>query len=161
MYEVLIHRRGPTPDLLVRELNNINREAARLMGEYWHQRFFPKHFTHRGATEYGYAKRNVHYERRKYKKFGHTYPLTFTGDSKARASHPRIKATAKRGEAKVRVLMNAPTLNLRPTGGRINLRQELTTVSQAEANELAGEVSFFLQYVFSKLGNRTTTTKAA
>lgn len=161
MYEVLIHRRGPTPDLMVRELNNINREAARLMGEYWHVKFFPKHFTHRGATEYGYAKRNTHYERRKYKKFGHTYPLTFTGASKARASSPRIVATAKRGEAKVRVLMNAPTLNLIPTGGRINLRTELTTVSEPEAQEMAGEVSFFLQYVFSKLANRTSTSRAA
>jgi hypothetical protein len=160
MYEILIHRRGPVPSLMARELNNINREAARLMGEYWHSRFFPKHFTHRGATEYGYAPRNQHYLARKLKKYGHTYPLVYTGDSRQRAGHPRIVATAKRGEAKVRVIMNAPTLNLIPQGGRINLRQELTTVSQPEAHELGGEVSFFYQYVFSKL-NRTSTSRAA
>lgn len=160
MYEMVVHRRGPTPDLLARELNNINREAARAMGELWHLRFFPKHFTHRGATEYGYTKRNARYERFKYKKFGHTYPLVFTGNSRTRASSPRIVATAKRGEARVRVIMHAPTLNLTPKGGRINLRKELTTVSLAEAEELARETGFFLQYVFSKI-NSTSTARAA
>jgi hypothetical protein len=161
MYEIVIHKRGPTPKLLARELNSVNRETARLMGDYWHQRFFPKHFTHRGATEYGYKKRNEFYEAKKLKKFGHTYPLVFSGEGKEQASHPRIVATAKRGEARVRVIMNAPVFNFRSSPNAPNMAEELRTISEPEANELGREAGFFQQYLFSKLRGRTETIRAA
>lgn len=172
MIEVTLTKRGPTPKLLARELNNINREAARTMGQLWHQRYFPKHFTQAGATEYGYVPRQGmpgrpgprgfkrSYTGRKLAKYGHTHPLELTGESKERASHPRITATAKRGEAKVRVIMNAPGFNRRYPGSPIDMRKELTTVSQREAQELANEVGFFLQFVFSKI-RRAEVIKAA
>jgi hypothetical protein len=131
------------------------------MGQYWHQHFFRKHFTHRGATEYGYTKRNPHYEFRKYKKFGHTYPLVYSGQGRTDASSPRIVATATRAEARVRVIMHAPVFNFKNPHSNVNMRRELTTVSQAEAQELAREAGFFQHYLFTKLGRTATRTRAA
>lgn len=161
MYEIVIVKRGPTPKLAARELNNVNRETVRLMGEYWHQKYFPKHFTHAGATEYGYQERNAHYEMRKLKKYGHTYPLVFSGQGRQDASHPRIVATAKRGEARVQVIMNAPVFNLRSSPSAPNMRRELITISQAEADSIAREAGFFQQYLFSRYRNHTQTIRAA
>jgi len=163
MFEITLRKRGPTPKLLARELNNINREAARAMGQFWHSRYFKKHFTLAGASEYGYAPREGSaarpgprgfkrsYTGKKLARVGHTRPLEYTGESRERASHPRIVATARRGEAKVRVIMNAPTFNFRRPGSSIDMRKELTTVSRPEADAIANETGFFLQAVFSKI----------
>jgi hypothetical protein len=163
VFEITLTKRGPTPKLLARELNSINREAARSMGHLWRQRYFDKHFTLAGANEYGYAPREGSslrpgvkgfkrtYTGKKLAKFGHSHPLEYTGESRERASTPRIVATAKRGEAKVRVIMNAPAFNFKRPGSAIDMRKELTTVSRREADEIAHETGFFLQAVYAKI----------
>jgi len=143
MIEVTVTERGPTPKLMLRQLNDVARAVAAELGDYWHRNYLPKHFTHAGATEYGYAKRNRRYEMRKLKTEGHTYPLVGPRNRKGEL-HSKdmmrirdIRATAKKGEAKVRVVLHMPHLNYRPAGGRIDMRQEITTVSQREADQLA------------------------
>ena len=170
-----------------RELNNILRGAWFKVGQFWHRRFRPKHFTHRGATEYGYAPRQgersagmaagaydptgeLHhkgprgdadltsgggyrgrwrskddpalpagtaftrsYTAQKLRAKGHTYPLVWSGRSKARSEIQDIRPTAKG----VRIVINAPALNLRPgRHGRINLRDEMTEISAGEEHTL-------------------------
>jgi hypothetical protein len=161
MYVIDIVKRGPTPKLMQRELNTINRETVRMMGQFWHQKYFAKHFTHAGATEYGYTPRNKFYELKKLKVHGHTYPLKYSGRGQQDASHPRIVATATRHEAKVHVIMHAPVFNFRNPHSRINMRVELTTVSLAEIQAIANEASFFQHYLFCKLGRTPTRSRAA
>ena len=110
---------------------------------HWHRRLRPKHFTHAGATEYGYIPRRGEdgsgsarfrgsYTQRKLRKFGHTYPLVWSGRSRQQSNTTRITATAKGGKA----TYNLPTLNLRPRGGRINMRAEFQEISAKEEGEM-------------------------
>lgn len=173
MFEITLTKNGPTPKLVQRELNNIHREAARTMGQVWAARFRAKHFTNAASAEYGYTPRQGEsgrphpkgfrrsYTGRKLKQFGHTRPLVKTGESEAQTRAPRIVATATRSEAKVRVIMNAPGFNRRYAGSPIDMRKELTTVTEREGQELAREAGFFLQFVFSKLRQSERTTIAA
>lgn len=66
------------------------------LGRLWHRFLLPKHFTHAGATEYGYAPRTRLYTLRKRKKWGHTYPLVWSGATKQAALRTQdVKATSK------------------------------------------------------------------
>ena len=110
------------------------------IGHYWHRALRPKHFTHRGATEYNYEPRvgerwnlgskgfRASYTGRKLRRFGHTRPLVYTGQSERDSKIARIVATSKR----VRVIMTLPRLNWRhPSRGK-TMREELTTISKGE-----------------------------
>ncbi len=169
MYEVALKSTGPTPKLLRRELNNCHRDAAANMGEFWHERFRAKHFTNAGATEYGYTPRQGErgrpsgkfrssYTGRKLTKFGHTRPLVYTGESERRTRQLDVRATAKRGEARVRVVLHAPALNFRYSGSPIDMRYEMTTVSQRESEAIAEETATFLKYRY-RLIKETKTEK--
>jgi hypothetical protein len=138
---------GPTPDMARREFNKISRGAWGDAGVYWHQMLRPKHFTHAGATEYGYAKRagvgltgkafRASYTGRKLRKYGHTYPLVLTGESKVRtATLGRVYATRD----SARVTMNAPALNFwhRKMTPGLDMAAEMTTISDPERGELIG-----------------------
>lgn len=137
---------GPTPKLLMRQLNAIHRDTAADLGAHWHQHFRPKHFTHRGATEYGYQPRQGErgssggfknsYTQRKLKKWNHSRPLVWSGRSEALASIRDIRPTAKKGQATARVVIHARALNFRRSEKAPNMRREMTTISPAEAAEL-------------------------
>jgi hypothetical protein len=156
MFEIALHKAGPVPSLLKRELNNCHRDAMRWAGEFWHRNFREKHFTNAGSTEYNYTPRSGEpgsdfpgrfaqsYTGRKLKKFGHTRPLEYKGESRRRTRSPRIVATAKRGEASVRVVMDAPGLNRRYAGSQINMRAELVTISAGEAPQIVAQIDRFL-----------------
>lgn len=58
------------------------KDGFKAAGMHHWQNTLPLHFTHQGATRYGYQKRKTGYEQRKLRRFGHTYPLVFTGQSK-------------------------------------------------------------------------------
>ena len=124
-----------------RALNDVMRETVREMGVYWHGHYLPKHFTPAGAAEYGYTPRTKGYMIRKARVKHHQNPLEYSGESKARATMIRdVRPTATRNNVKVRVVLHTPALNFIPKGGRINLRDEVTRVSDREANTL-GEVA--------------------
>lgn len=162
-WEVAIEKRGATPKLVQRELNNIHRETVRTMAQIWATRFRQKHFTNAASAEYGYTPRQGEpgrpgrrgfrrsYTGRKLAEYGHTRPLVKSGDSEQQTRNPRIVATATRAEAKARAIMNAPGFNRRYAGSPIDMRKELTTVSGREAEELTREGGFFIQFVFSNL----------
>ncbi len=114
------------------------------MAQHWDTEFKERHFTKEGAREYGYIPRKGERGGRNFKKtytgrkkeaFGHTLPLVFTGDTMRRlTSVSDIRATKKFGRA----ILNAPTLNFIPFGGRINLRDEMTRVSDDEIEVITG-----------------------
>ena len=51
---------------------------------WWYKTALPRHFTPRGASEYGYHARTSGYNSRKQKKYGHQNPLQFTGALRAK-----------------------------------------------------------------------------
>jgi len=137
-------RKIGSPDLAARELRKYLREVWRMAGERWHQTMRPQHFTRAGARKYGYLpragergneRRNFRssYTGRKLRRFGHTNPLVYTGLSMALTRPRDVRATAKG----VRVVMNSPGFNRRNPRSRINMREELTRVTEEEANLLA------------------------
>lgn len=172
MIEVKITEQGPTPRLMMRQKNQVHREAAIELAHYWHDNFARKHFTQAGAAEYGYAPRkgqpgNPHpkgfkrsYTGRKLKTQGHTRPLTYTGQSYLLviASRNNVTATATKGQATARLRMNAPALNFRHPRSRIDMRAELTTISPREATELSVQAGRYLQQRYQALRDSETTT---
>jgi hypothetical protein len=129
---VKVTETGCTPKLMKKEFNEVMRNAWRITGTFYHSTFIAKHFTHRGATEYGYKPRVKGYEMKKLKAKGHTYPLVWSGESKQQALVKDIKENPKG----VRITINAPHLEIRHRKSPINMVREMTTVSQAEIAEL-------------------------
>jgi hypothetical protein len=126
---------GPVPgsvNLRARTWRRLQKWCWQETGRYWHEHFREKHFTHRGATEYGYTKRDPEYERRKFHEHGHTYPLVLTGESKERTEREDVRATFR----KVRVVLHAPTLSFIPAGSEVKMSEEIRTISEREAKEL-------------------------
>lgn len=154
MIGCVIHYIGPTPDVIKREWNRLKKEAYQHIGEYWHARFMPKHFTHRGAREYRYQPRQGEsgnasdkgfrrsYTGQKLRKYKHTLPLVFTGETKVLAAQRDVRSTSKG----CRVVIRANRLNLinRRAAKPINMREEMTTVSPAEQAELARQFNIML-----------------
>lgn len=132
MILITVRETGPTPGMMRREFNRHVAEAHAHMGAHWHRVMRPEHFTHRGAAKYGYTQRTGKHQRRKLRRFGHTYPLVFTGESRRLSGIMDIRATS-RG---VRVVMRTRALNFRPKGWTGTMADELRKVTPAEQSEL-------------------------
>ncbi|MCG8407561.1 MAG: hypothetical protein MI923_20380 [Phycisphaerales bacterium] len=158
--------RGPVPRVIRKEFNRIKKSAYRHIGNYWHRFFLRKHFTRAGAKEYGYLPRKGEsgnpdpfnfkrsYTGRKLKRFGHTNPLVFSGESMRRAM-VRIVRSTSRG---ARVVMKAPAFNFRNKHSNINMREELTRVSRPERQK---KVQLFDRFLDRRLEaiNKTRTVR--
>lgn len=132
-----------------KEWRGILKEAWAVVGEYWHKQFLPKHFTIAGAHEYGYQKRTKKYERQKARKKGHHRPIVWSGETERQAKRWRdVRISSKGARVVLRGLprhiwMAGWGKKVRSQGAsalranRPNLPQELMTVSDAEARELA------------------------
>lgn len=132
------------------EVNNAVRVGFHQVGVYWHQNFRKKHFSAVAFTEYGYQARSKKYWYRKLKKTGQALPLVFTGKSRARSESATISETVKQ----VKVAMDLPTLNLRPKGGRINMAEEMRTISPREHEQLEKVMAASLRDTFRSQRNR-------
>lgn len=150
-FDITVERTGGAA-LKKRDYNRIRSQAYSAAGTLWHQRFSRKHFTHAGARKYGYTKRKGQefafgskafrrsYTGRKWRKFRHTNPLQYTGESKRIvAGQTKVKAT-RRGAVKASVIMPARTFNRRPAGSMINMRIEMTTVATDETRQMGTKV---------------------
>lgn len=158
---------GPTPKLLRKQLNTIHRETAIDLGSHWHAHYRAKHFTHAGATEYGYQPRagergsgrafRGSYTARKLKLHNHTRPLVWSGRSEALAAIRDIRATAVKGSATSRVVIHARALNWRRSEKSPDMRREMTTISKSEAAELTALASRRLQDRFAAVKDQEQT----
>jgi len=170
--EVKITEQGPTPRLMMRQKNQVHREAATDLAHFWHDQYVRKHFTQAGASEYGYAPRkgqpgNPHpkgfkrsYTGRKLALKNHTRPLVWSGASYllVLASRNNVTATATKGQATARLRLNAPALNFKNPRSRIDMRTELTTISPREASEMSVRAGEYLQQRYAALRDSETTT---
>ena len=125
-----------------RSLRKRYREAAlpswEETGKQFHVQMRPNRFTHRHATEAGYKKRDPKYNRQKFKKYGHTYPLVKTGEVRSLVKTARIKARSGTGQANnqggVKVTYRgARKLNFKNPHSDINMVEEFTTITEREA----------------------------
>lgn len=123
-------------------------------GEHWHRNILAKHFTHRGATEYGYQERSVKHNRRKLRKFGHTYPNVFTGEMKHAVMRAReLSATSKGGK----VVLYGPThlYAFRKDYKQPDKAAEISAISEADARELAAVIDRYIEQELNKDGGRS------
>ena len=58
------------------------KSGIKAAAEFWRRQMAPDHFNSGAVGRYQYRPRSKKYMERKQNKFGHQYPLVFTGDSK-------------------------------------------------------------------------------
>lgn len=127
-------------------VNRIVRTAMQEMGLKWRDDYLPDHFTNRGATKYRYTPRDGErasgkkfkqsYTGQKLKKYGHTRPLEWSGDTKRQALSDR-RAIAKSTSKRSHVSCPLPVgLNRKNPNTEINMREEIETVTTSEIREL-------------------------
>jgi hypothetical protein len=164
MFGAVLKYSGATPKLAARQRNAVQKEAFAYALKFWHAKYRDKHFTNAGATEYGYTPRKGErgsgrrfkgsYTAYKLKKMGHTRPLEFSGRSRALAARENVTSTSKGGRARI----NAPALNFRNRFSQINMRDEMTRVSDAERSALTREFGDYLTGRFARLTAKETVT---
>jgi len=137
-YQIKLDVSGPPYGLRRRVFNGFKKHAFFKAGVFWHRLLRPKHFTNRGATEYGYTPREGErgsgrrfknsYTAAKLKARGHTRPLVWSGQSLALSQQRRIYATSKG----VRVTMPVRAFNFRPKNSNVDMAREFTAHTPAE-----------------------------
>lgn len=130
-----VRDRGATPRGMRKRLNAQKKDAWYEAATMYHREMTPKRFTEEHARRAGYTKRKRAYNRRKYKRFGHTRPLEFTGTAK-RAVIREASITNTSNGAKVRY-RGGRVFNFRNPKSEVNMLLEFTTVLQDEADQIA------------------------
>ena len=143
----------------------ILKEAWGNVGIFWHRQLLPKHFTKRGATEYGYQKRvgeNMRGEKgfartymgRKLREKGHSRPLVFTGRMERAAKQTRdVRATSKGVTVVLTSLPRYAYQIAHP--GDPNKAKELGTISKQDAALMARVLDRELERLGNQRGGRT------
>lgn len=173
-FKVSYHGAVPSElGLSQRKFNDIKRNAWYHVGKYWMAHFRRKHFTHAGAREYGYLPRkgqagNTHpkgfwasYCGQKQKQKGHTLPLVWSGESREKSKAARIHATATAKKSRCRIVLNVPTLNYKNPHSQIDMRAEMTRISEREMQILAKEYEKHIDMQLQMFGGLQTIRIAA
>lgn len=151
-------------NLSKRTLNaHVLKPAYHDIGVYWHTHYRKKHFTHAGASEYGYTPRKGDrgsgrrfkgsYTAKKIRKWGHSKPLIWTGESERLTRIRDVRATSKG----CRVVLKANKLNFRSRHTEIRMREEMTRISRREARELTKILGEQVQWHLANQFPPTTT----
>jgi hypothetical protein len=111
-----------------RDANIAIRQEFAIIGEDWHRKHRPRHFTLDGIRRYGYTPRKRSYNRRKRREYGHTLPLVKSGVSKTLSTDKTVRATL-RG---VSITMPVRVLNFKTRGSAVNKLAEFRTISDDE-----------------------------
>lgn len=132
---------GAAPRNQLRAANDLARAVGWQVGAHWFRTILPKHFTHRGATEYGYAERTPQHNRAKLRKYGHTYPLVFsskTRDQILANAFPAIRVTAVQSRATIYITIpGSQGLNRRASPKSPNMAAEVRRVSESDKAQLS------------------------
>jgi hypothetical protein len=140
--------------------NSLMRSCWYNIGTMWVREFRPKHFTEAGAHEYGYAPRvgesgrmsrkafDKTYTGYKLRHYGHVDPLKYSGKSETATKAATINAIATKDRSGVTIKMNAPALNFRRKGSPINMRREMTELSENEKGLMTAELKNMLVRAF-------------
>lgn len=144
--------------------NKAKKAAYRAMGMEWHLKIRPGHFAAGASRRYGYAPRegepgntNTHgfwtsYTGRKQKYHHHRRPLEWESQSKRATRLARVTSTS-RG---VRIAGSAGRLGLRPYAKSPDMIEELLTVDQRDADQLARAFAKSMDQQISRMQTRET-----
>lgn len=137
---ITIKQTGATPQISAREQGRITKEVLARTAAH-HHRFMEKHFTIAGAREYGYKPRKGEglsgkefwksYTGKKKKQKGHQRPLTWSGASETLAKIRDVQSSRDRA----RLVQHARALNFQNPNSDIDMRDEITAISESEARE--------------------------
>lgn len=143
MFDISITYDGAVGPHSKRVMDRALKTMYQLVGLTWVHDLLPKHFTHAGAREYAYALRRGEepgisgkklwrsYTRKKQRKYGHTLPLVWTGQTRIQSRAARIRASTQT----VRITVPADRLRRNPKS-RTNPPEEIVRVSPAEVELL-------------------------
>ncbi len=136
LLKIEVKERGPTPRGMKKAHNLAAKQAWNETGTHFHAAMSDDRFTQAHATLAGFAKRTKAYTSRKFKKFGHTRPLEYTGTTRRLIRTANITSTSK--GASVRY-PGARAFNFRNPKAKIpiNMADEFRRIVPKEATELA------------------------
>jgi hypothetical protein len=175
MMLIKIKEDGVAPRNMVKAWNQVRREGYRAIAVMWHRDMRPDHFQPSAKQKYSYKPRagepgnpryirlktgqkirddRKHYTARKLRMKGHTRPLVFTGQSEALSRIRDIRVTSKGS----RVVLHTPGLNRRNKYSQINMREELTRITEGEARLLAKEYERATARNFKRVRDRSERT---
>jgi hypothetical protein len=147
------------------DIRAAGRAALRVVGMYWITNYLPLHFKKTAFQRYGYTPRNPSYSKRKraggtiggVEAIGEDLPLVWSGRSRERSRNSRFALENNSGNSVAgNVIINAPALNFRPTGSRIDMRDEVTRVNNQEIRTLA---DVFTRHFEDELQKRGATKR--
>ncbi len=152
------------------QIRDAARTAMQAVGDEWIAKFQPLHYLQSATTRYGYTPRDPIYRRRKrlggeiagVASIKEDKPLVWSGRSRERSKQARTEAKATSStSAYADVIINAPALNFRYKGSKIDLREEATKVLPAEAEHLAALFVKVFEREIERMGKRKTMRMAA
>lgn len=129
-----IQDRGATPRGMARRMNGMKKQSWVDTATLFHVEMRDNRFTHAHARAAGYTPRKRKYEQRKRKKFKHTYPLQWSGDTRKAVRAAAISTQSKGARV---AYAGARVFNFRNPKSNVNMAVEFTTVTQREADQLA------------------------
>lgn len=134
MAKFTIRDRGATPAGCAKRINAMKKIAWMEAAILFHSEMRDNRFTHAHARKVGYAARSFKYQQRKLKKWGHTYPLQWSGTTRRLVKKARISTTSNGARI---AYAGARVFNFRNPKMKANMAVEFTTVTQAEAELIA------------------------
>ena len=136
--KIEIRERGPVPRKMKVAHNAAAKATWQETGLFFHATMSDDRFTQAHATLAGYQKRTKAYTARKFKKFGHTRPLEYSGTTRRLVRTANIAATSKGAQVRY---PGARAFNFRNPKARqpINMAEEFRKIIPKEATELAAE----------------------
>jgi hypothetical protein len=113
-------------------------------GRYFHLNMRERRFTQAHATKAGYAKRSVKYTQYKFRKFGHTRPLEFSGTARRLMKSANISSTSKGARV---AYPGARVFNFRnpKSDPKMSLNIEFRSLTFDDAEELEGVIDHTLE----------------
>lgn len=143
------------PDAKAKELRRIIKEGLQQVATGWHADVLPRHFARGAKQRYGYKDRSPQYERRKQRKYHHTVELVYTGQLMREVSRmARVSGTSRR----VALSMSAPQYLYKYKPTQPDKADELTRVTQDEAEGLAKSLDRIAQAEFNRINPKRTVT---
>ncbi len=142
---IKVRERGNTPRNMRKAFNAASKLAWYDVAMRFHAEYRDARFTEEHAREAQYSHRKGEliprgtkafrqsYTGRKLRKFGHTRPLEFTGETRRRVRAASISSTSKGGKA---AYVGASKFNFRHPKSKVRMAEEFRRITKREAKEL-------------------------
>lgn len=149
-FKATVEYRGPITALMKKRIWNQQVEEPSWLEplRLWVEKFRPIHFTHAGFRRYGYSPRSgqdaprdsrlfwTSYFGRKLRKAKHSLPLVYSGELEQMTALGVYRLNSKRGKY---VMPGAQKANFRQPGSKVNMRDELTKLTDTEMRAMVRE----------------------